>query len=971
MKKTISLLLSLLLITTVFTALPLTASAATADSAAGDRPLPELPHGDFGSCSWLFNPANGKLTVSGTGATGDFNNAAKPWADYTDDITEVVIMNGITSLGRQLFAETPHLQTVSMAPSVTAINREAFLRCTELTSVTLTESVTGIGIGAFMSTGLTSITIPNPSCTLDAFAVGYYEGRNFQMFPKANFTVYGYGASTAQSYAGQNNFVYIDLNAAAHEVYVSHGTAYSVNTGEAVTEARAGERLRVEADKMERFTVFESFSADNVTLDETDWSFTMPDESVYISMDYYQANPLNLDLSGGFCSISESTYLYLVDLIQTGQLNGSLKQNSTGNHDEYDISFADGAEVLLSYDHISVFDDEYAPSYSEALSVNHPYNPVNFIFADNEIYQGHVDVTLPAVGSSWDYYTMQANVVPTNDTWNTGRFTVSEPVWYNRYGISLFDTFEGGETYFVGFSLIPNNGYYFTLNTKVVLHVVGTERTIYLDPLYMNADGSIYYSNGLPSQQIRLIGGEPHSINISSGYATLSESETHVTQAVPGQLVYVHADWTELDDDEYIVMGSVACTSDDVDITDSEMVDVWYFYMPNHDVTGILTYNTGVQTNTVLPLYSGEVTVPGNASQTSERFGTSVVLSRKCADSEHDYDAGITKYDIDGDGSWDIQCSQGNVYSLLPTNSLTQNVTLTLTREESAHYPVRSVRLQVVAETAHSITVIGGVASSERSDFANEHVITQAYPGETVYVVPRSSDIGDDSYVVQFSMSATSDDVTIIDDAIICFTMPNKDVTVRYDYDCYTQDISIFDFRHSNTCAVSRTEPGVQSEAYGASMVLRLTAADWQIVSDTVHRYDIDGDGSWDIEQDTDTDTYTLLSTHSLPETDVNLTLTREQSWTLPVRTVLIMTHDTAPTSLRGDVDRDGVVTINDATLLQRFLAEFTNPDGTPLLDLDDPDTFHRADANNDGYISIKDVTAIQRYLAGLGDLMP
>lgn len=82
MKKTISLLLSVLLITTVFTALPLTASAATADSAAaGDRPIGNMPGDDFGTCSWSFNILSGRLTISGAGSTGNFNTAAKPWAD--------------------------------------------------------------------------------------------------------------------------------------------------------------------------------------------------------------------------------------------------------------------------------------------------------------------------------------------------------------------------------------------------------------------------------------------------------------------------------------------------------------------------------------------------------------------------------------------------------------------------------------------------------------------------------------------------------------------------------------------------------------------------------------------------------------------------------------------------------------------------------------------------------------------------
>ena len=67
---------------------------------------------------------------------------------------------------------------------------------------------------------------------------------------------------------------------------------------------------------------------------------------------------------------------------------------------------------------------------------------------------------------------------------------------------------------------------------------------------------------------------------------------------------------------------------------------------------------------------------------------------------------------------------------------------------------------------------------------------------------------------------------------------------------------------------------------------------------------------------------------------------------------------------LVGDVDNDGQVTINDATLLQQHFAEFTADDGAPLLDLSDEAAFARTDANRDGKIDIRDVTQIQRCVA-------
>lgn len=70
------------------------------------------------------------------------------------------------------------------------------------------------------------------------------------------------------------------------------------------------------------------------------------------------------------------------------------------------------------------------------------------------------------------------------------------------------------------------------------------------------------------------------------------------------------------------------------------------------------------------------------------------------------------------------------------------------------------------------------------------------------------------------------------------------------------------------------------------------------------------------------------------------------------------------PIDLLGDVNRDGAVTIEDATLLQRYLAEYTAEDGAALLDFSDEQQKKLTDADKDGYVTIRDVTAIQRIIA-------
>ncbi len=60
---------------------------------------------------------------------------------------------------------------------------------------------------------------------------------------------------------------------------------------------------------------------------------------------------------------------------------------------------------------------------------------------------------------------------------------------------------------------------------------------------------------------------------------------------------------------------------------------------------------------------------------------------------------------------------------------------------------------------------------------------------------------------------------------------------------------------------------------------------------------------------------------------------------------------------IMGDVDQNGVVTINDATSIQYYLADFGSLTENQIS---------AADVDGDGEITIKDVTKIQKYLAGM-----
>ena len=107
--------------------------------------------------------ADGKLTISGTGAMKDYNAAENLSPAYMNsDVKKVVIEDGVTSIGELAFYKCISLTNITIPDSVTCIEYAAFHGCSSLSSITIPNSVTSIGIYAFVvCSSLTSITIPD------------------------------------------------------------------------------------------------------------------------------------------------------------------------------------------------------------------------------------------------------------------------------------------------------------------------------------------------------------------------------------------------------------------------------------------------------------------------------------------------------------------------------------------------------------------------------------------------------------------------------------------------------------------------------------------------------------------------------------------------------------------------------------------------------------------------------------------
>ena len=133
--------------------------------------------GEQGDLTWTLDNS-GTLTISGTGdmiptveSDEEHYSIRYSWREHYELIKNVIIHEGVTSIGDWAFAGCSSVESITLPDSVTNIGEYAFWGCESLQSITIPDGVVSIGEAAFWQcTSLQSVSLPDSVINIEGIA---------------------------------------------------------------------------------------------------------------------------------------------------------------------------------------------------------------------------------------------------------------------------------------------------------------------------------------------------------------------------------------------------------------------------------------------------------------------------------------------------------------------------------------------------------------------------------------------------------------------------------------------------------------------------------------------------------------------------------------------------------------------------------------------------------------------------------
>lgn len=128
-----------------------------------------------------------------------------------ENLKSIILSEKLKTIESATFDGCKALEEIVIPNSVTVIKDRAFIDCLNLRKVIIPNSVQSIEVSAFLNCrNLTEVSIPKSVNTIGNSALGYYVINS--LLKIKGFTIYGYSGTTAETYANNNGFTFVELD---------------------------------------------------------------------------------------------------------------------------------------------------------------------------------------------------------------------------------------------------------------------------------------------------------------------------------------------------------------------------------------------------------------------------------------------------------------------------------------------------------------------------------------------------------------------------------------------------------------------------------------------------------------------------------------------------------------------------------------------------------------------------------------
>lgn len=145
------------------------------------------------SVTWELTE-DGTLTINGNGDMKNYSDysSTAPWKSNNNKIKQVIIGQGVTSVGKCAFEQCTSLTKVVLPEGLKSIGEYAFSDCNNLAEINLPDTVETIGLQAFRYCNLSTITIPASVTNMSTEVFSYCRSLSEVIFQPGTTRIWDY-----------------------------------------------------------------------------------------------------------------------------------------------------------------------------------------------------------------------------------------------------------------------------------------------------------------------------------------------------------------------------------------------------------------------------------------------------------------------------------------------------------------------------------------------------------------------------------------------------------------------------------------------------------------------------------------------------------------------------------------------------------------------------------------------------------